>query len=162
MKGFAEADPRTNTARAIVFLNEDDLDHILDALGLLRLAAEHGYAPAFTLIGRTEFKLLDVAEHHGLPAEALRTVDASGTARPVTPDQLRSEALQWFERGAAFGEVVSIRALGMAQADGWTGKPNIQAAIAHFRDAASRGDGPRRSRTWPALPTRCWCGCRSG
>jgi TPR repeat protein len=62
----------------------------------------------------------------------------------VTDAQLASEAVLWWQRGAAFHDPEALRLLGMAEARGFNGKPNVPAAIAYWHDAANRGDALAR------------------
>jgi len=145
LAAFDQADPIVMTARAIILLNTQTADNVPVALKLLRHAADHAVAPAFTLMGRAELQDIQRVKEGRLAASQLRTVDASGAARPIALETLREEALSWFERGAALKEPVSIRALAVAQALGWYGKPNLQAALAHLREATDLGDAPAAS-----------------
>jgi TPR repeat protein len=83
-------------------------------------------------------------ERGELPAEERVSLDAAGRAVSVTAVQLAAEAMQWWQRGAAFHDAEAMRLLGMGESRGFTGKRNLGAAVAYWRDAAARGDAIAR------------------
>ncbi len=116
----------------------------LVAQRLLRGATQKAFAPAFTLNGLVLFQLLALHERGELAASERVSLDGSGRAVEVTAAQLASEAVLWWQRGAAFHDPEAMRLLGMAEARGFNGKRNLPAAIAYWRDAAARGDALAR------------------
>lgn len=140
-----QTQPTTQYAQGVVSLRLPGLEPLVDALKHLRKATDQAFAPAFTLTGILELRMAEAYDASRIPKTALKSVDATGTARPASADELRSDAFLWLERGAALGDATAMRALGMAQAEGLMGKPNLQAALAHFRDAANRGDAPSQT-----------------
>jgi TPR repeat protein len=140
-----QAQPATQYAQAVASLLSPGLDPLVDALKRLRKAADQAFAPAFTLTGVLELRMVEAYDGGRIPKSALKVVDATATARGASADEMRGDAFLWLERGAALGDAAAMRALGMAQAQGLMGKPNLQAALAHFRDAASRGDAPSQT-----------------
>src|SRR5262249_1971068 len=109
-----------------------------------RGATERAFAPAFTLNGLVLFQLLVLDERGDLPASERVSLDGSGRAVEVTPAQLASEAVLWWQRGAAVDDPEAMRLLGMAEARGLSGKRNLPAAVASWSDAAARGDAIAR------------------
>jgi len=134
--------PAVAYARAVVRLHQPGLGRVTEAQLLLRDAVDKAYAPAFTLMGHALYRLAVQRERNHLLESEMVVVDASRQPRPASVEQLKREAMLWWERGVALGDVAAIRSLGIAQAHGLGGKPNLQAAIAHWRDAASRDDPP--------------------
>lgn len=132
--------PLQDWARAVVLLNTRGFENSLRAQRFLRSAAEKGFPPAFRLMGIVELQTADMVENNLLPKSALQTMDTSGIAHRLSLEEMKKEALLWFERGASLGDDWSMAALGMAQATGLYGKPNLQAGLAHLRDAASHGN----------------------
>ena len=114
------------------------------AQSLLRQATQKAFAPAFTLNGLVLYRLLALDERDDLAVSDRVTLDGAGRTVPVTDAQLASEAVQWWQRGAAFHDPEALRLLGMAEARGFNGKPNLTSAIAYWHDAAARGDALSR------------------
>jgi TPR repeat protein len=145
LNALDQMQPATHYAQAVTSLLSPGLEPLVDALKQLRKAADQAFAPAFTLTGVLELRMVEAYDGGRIPKSALKVVDATGTVRPASADEMRSDAFLWLERGTALGDAAAMRALGMAQAQGLMGKPNLQAALAHFRDAASRGDAPSQT-----------------
>lgn len=110
----------------------------------MRRATEKAFAPAFTLNGLVLYRLLVLNERDELAASDRVTLDGAGRIVPVTDVQLASEAVQWWQRGAAFHDPEALRLLGLSEAKGFGGKPNLTSAIAYWHDAAARGDALSR------------------
>jgi hypothetical protein len=147
LAALASADagePAILFAKAVATLHLPGSGRALAAQRLLRDATQKAFAPAFTLNGLVLFQLLVLDERGDLPASERVSLDGSGRAVEVTPPQLAAEAVLWWQRGAAFHDPEAMRLLGMAEARGLTGKRNLTAAIAHWRDAAARGDALAR------------------
>jgi tetratricopeptide (TPR) repeat protein len=143
--GSADAsDPAILFGKAVVTLHLPGNGRALEAQRLLRGATQKAFAPAFTLNGLVLFQLLALHERGDLPASERVSLDGAGRAVEVTPAQLASEAVLWWQRGAAFHDPEAMRLLGMAEARGLNGKRNLPAAIAYWRDAAARGDALAR------------------
>ena len=138
------ADPAIQFGKAVATLHLPGQGRALEAQRLLRGATQKGFAPAFTLNGLVLLHLLALYERGDLPASELVSLDGSGRAVEVTTTQLASEAVLWWQRGAAFHDPEAMRLLGMAEARGFNGKRNLPAAIAYWRDASARGDAISR------------------
>ncbi|WP_349628067.1 tetratricopeptide repeat protein [Bradyrhizobium lablabi] len=136
----AETDPAIAYAKAVATLNYPSKDQAITAQRLLRQATQKAFAPAFTLNGLVLYRLLALDERGELPYSDRVTLDGSGRTVNVTNTQLASEAMLWWQRGAAFHDPEAMRLLGMGEARGFNGKPNLSAAIAYWHDAARRGD----------------------
>ena len=134
------SDPAILFGKAVAVLHLPGNGRALEAQRLLRGATQKAFAPAFTLNGLLLFQILALHERGDLPASERVSLDGSGRAVEVTPAQLASEAVLWWQRGAAFHDPEAMRLLGMAEARGFNGKRNLPAAIAYWRDAAGRGD----------------------
>ena len=139
-----ESDPAIAYAKAVATLNYPNKDQAITAQRLLRKATQKAFSPAFTLNGLILYRLLALDERDELSASDRVTLDGSGRVVTVTDAQLASEAVLWWQRGAAFHDPEALRLLGMAEARGFNGKPNLPAAIAYWHDAASRGDALAR------------------
>ena len=137
-------DPSVLLGKAVAILHLPGNGRALAAQRLLRGATQKAFAPAFTFNGLVLFQLLAQHERGNLPASELVSLDGSGRAVEATPAQLASEAVLWWQRGAAFHDAQAMRLLGMAEAQGFNGKRNLPAAIAYWRDAAARGDALAR------------------
>ena len=139
-----EADPAIAYAKAVATLNYPSKDQAIIAQRLLRQATQKAFSPAFTLNGLILYRLLALDERDDLSVSDRVTLDGAGRVVTVTDAQLASEAVLWWQRGAAFHDPEALRLLGMAEARGFSGKPNLPAAIAYWHDAASRGDAVSR------------------
>ncbi|MFL6795820.1 MAG: tetratricopeptide repeat protein [Xanthobacteraceae bacterium] len=137
-------DPAILFGKAVATLYLPGTGRALMVQQLLRGATQKAFAPAFTLNGLVLFGLLARHERGELPAADRVSLDGSGRAVEVTAAQLASEAVLWWQRGAAFHDPEAMRLLGMAEARGFNGKRNLPAAIAYWRDAAARGDAVAR------------------
>ncbi len=106
------------------------------------LAAENGIKEAFTTLG--QLNMLLAIHYESKMGFILRNypnaLDGAGEPYVAEPEELRRQARQWWERGAALGEGASMRFLGMLEAKGIDEPPNMSAAIAYWRDAARHGD----------------------
>ena len=139
-----QSEPAVLLARAIVTLHLGGSGRGIEAQRLLRGATAKAFAPAFTLNGLVLFQILAKSERGDLPDKERVSLDGAGRAVQVTNAQLASEAVLWWQRGAAFHDPEAMRLLGMAEARGFNGKRNLPAAIAYWRDAAGRGDALAR------------------
>jgi TPR repeat protein len=139
-----DSDPAISYATAVATLQVPARDQGITAQRLLRRATQKAFAPAFTLNGLVLYRLLALDERNDLAASDRMTLDGAGRTVPVTDAQLASEAVQWWQRGAAFHDPEALRLLGMAEARGFNGKPNLTSAIAYWHDAAARGDALSR------------------
>lgn len=139
-----ETDPAIAYAKAVAILNYPGKDQAIAAQRLLRQATQKAFAPAFTLNGQVLYRLLVLDERGELPYSDRVTLDGAGRVVNVTAAQLASEAVLWWQRGAAFHDPEALRLLGMAEARGFNGKANLPAAIAYWHDAANRGDALAR------------------
>jgi hypothetical protein len=135
-----ESDPAIAYAKSVATLNYPSKDQAITAQHLLRQATQKAFSPAFTLNGLVLYRLLSLDERDELSASDRVTLDGSGRVVTVTDVQLAAEAVLWWQRGAAFHDPEALRLLGMAEARGLNGKPNLPAAIAYWHDAANRGD----------------------
>jgi TPR repeat protein len=138
------ADPSILFGNAVATLHLGGNGRAIEAQRMLRGATAKAFVPAFTLNGLVLFQLLALHERGDLPVQERVTLDGAGRAIEVSPAQLASEAVQWWQRGAAFHDPEAMRLLGMAEARGFNGKRNLPAAIAYWRDAAARGDAIAR------------------
>jgi TPR repeat protein len=111
---------------------------------MLKEAQVAGYAPALTALARMHLRAIMEMVAGPNKTGVVTDIDEQGQEFTLSLDQLRSTMAQLFDRAAALGDPVAMRALGVLQARPLPGgaKPNLQAAIARFRDAASRGDAP--------------------
>jgi len=139
-----DSDPAIPYAKAVATLQYPAKDQAITAQRLLRSATQKAFSPAFTLNGLVLYRLLALDERDELPASDRLTLDGAGRAVAVTDAQLASEAVLWWQRGAAFHDPEALRLLGLAEARGFNGKPNLTAAIAYWHDAAARGDALAR------------------
>jgi TPR repeat protein len=139
-----DSDPAIQYAKAVAMLQVPAREQAIAVQRLLRRATQKAFAPAFTLNGLVLYRMLAMDERGDLSASDRVTLDGSGRAVPVTDAQLASEAVQWWQRGAAFHDPEALRLLGMAEARGFNGKTNLTAAIAYWHDAAARGDALAR------------------
>ncbi len=134
-------DPTVAYASAVVMLRQITLPQLPMILRRLRVATDHAVPAAFTLTGDTKFGVASLYYRHIVPKKALVTLDGSGQAVPQEPDEMVREALDWWRRASAMGQVAAKRNLGMAAALGATGEPDYAAAAAFWREAAGLGDG---------------------
>jgi hypothetical protein len=111
----------------------------------LRSATAKGFPPAFTLTGTILLRLVHLHEKGRLPDRELATLDGGGNRVPATTAQLIKEAVQWFERAAAFRDATAMRNLGLVEILGLAGRKNLAAAIAHWESAARLGDPVART-----------------
>lgn len=139
-----DSDPAISYARAVATLHGPIRDQAIIAQSLLRRATQKAFAPAFTLNGLVLYRLLALDERDDLAVSDRVTLDGAGRTVAVTDAQLASEAVQWWQRGAAFHDPEALRLLGMAEARGFNGKANLTSAIAYWHDAAARGDALSR------------------
>jgi hypothetical protein len=139
-----DSDPAIAYAKAVATLQYPARDQAITAQRLLRSATQKAFSPAFTLNGIVLYRLLALDERDELSAADRVTLDGAGRAVAVTDAQLAAEAVLWWQRGAAFHDPEALRLLGMAEARGFSGKPNLTAAIAYWHDAAARGDALAR------------------
>jgi TPR repeat protein len=121
----------------------NDPEDIIPILESLKAAAENGIKEAFTTLGQLNM-LLSMHYESNMYAGRLKifpnALDGTGEPYVAEPKELRRQARQWWERGAALGEGASMRFLGMLEAKGLDEPPNISAAIAFWRDATRHGD----------------------
>jgi len=119
---------------------------VADDLDLLRRAAGKAFRPAYSALGMIEMMIIGAHDHaRWASAESVATVSDPARLGGVDIEELRSEATLWLERGDAVGDVMSTLGLGVAQAKGFYGRPNIPAAAALFRLAASRGSAAAKT-----------------
>ena len=119
---------------------------VSDDLDLLRRAAGKAFRPAYSALGMIEMLIVGAHDHaRWASAEAVATVSDQARLGDVDIDKLRGEATLWLERGDAVGDVMSTLGLGVAQAKGFYGRPNVPAAAAMFRLAASRGSAAAKT-----------------
>jgi hypothetical protein len=97
-----ESDPAIAYAKAVATLNYPSKDQAITAQRLLRQATQKAFAPAFTLNGLILYRLLALDERDELSVSDRVTLDGSGRVVTVTDAQLASEAVLWWQRGAAF------------------------------------------------------------
>jgi len=127
-------------ASAIVDFRSGGAHTAAEDLDLLKRAAAKAFRPAYSTLGMIEMLIVGAHDHaRWSSVEANEFVADRARLGDVDPEQLRSEATLWLERGDAVGDVPSTLGLGVAQAKGFYGRPNVQAAVAHFRIAAMGG-----------------------
>lgn len=139
------ADPATLYAQAVIALNRPERDSALDAMRRLRGATAKGFAPAFVLNGAILLRLVAMHERGNLDASQLNSIDGAGNVVRAKPEELLAEAVQWWERGAAFQYAPAMRYLGLAEARGYSGRKSIAGAVAHWKEAARLGDAVART-----------------
>lgn len=137
---FDSGEPSIAYAKASVILQQNSIDRLTEAQKLLRKATAQAIAPAYTLSGMVPIKLLIMLARNAITPGQLKTLDGAGNIVKADEETLGAEAKLWLERAAALDQVDAIRLLGFAELRGMGGKKNFSAAIAHWRDAASRGD----------------------
>jgi TPR repeat protein len=137
-------DPAIQFGKAVATLHLGGGGRAVEAQRHLRGATQKAFAPAFTLNGLVLYRLLALHESGDLPAAERVSLDGAGRPVGASPEQLAGEAVQWWQRGAAFHDAEAMRMLGMAQARGFTGKRDLTAAATYWRDAAARGDALAR------------------
>jgi hypothetical protein len=137
--------PAVIYAQAVVSLKERGPLQALETMRGLRKATSQGFGPAFTLMGTILLRLANLDERGLLPSREMVTIDGAGNVVPATRAQLLQEAVQWWERGAAFHDPEALAFLGMAEMRGYRGSRNVTAAVSHWRDAARGGSAAARA-----------------
>jgi TPR repeat protein len=133
-------------ASAIVDLRAGGQRTAAEDLDLLRRAAGKAFRPAYSALGAIEMLIVGAHDHaRWATADAVAFVADRARLGDLDPEQLRNEATLWLERGDAVGDITSALGLGVAQAKGFYGRPNIQAAAAHFRHAALHGSAAAKT-----------------
>ncbi|MDX2288900.1 MAG: hypothetical protein NW217_08790 [Hyphomicrobiaceae bacterium] len=126
--------------KAVVLLHRPGAANLKEARQLLRRATERAVYPAYVLAGEVAFKLVMLDENGRLPAALRFTVDDAGQTHPATPAELSQEAAMWWERAASFGRPAGVRLFALARARGLSGRPDLVAAAALWRQASDAGD----------------------
>ena len=139
------SDPPVAYVLAMATLHKPGRGNAIEAIQRLRAATAKGFAPAFTLNGVILLRLVQFHQLGRLPDSELATLDGGGNRVAATSDDLIREAIQWWERGAAFRDAAAMRYLGMVEILGLAGRNNLAAAVAHWESAARLGDPVART-----------------
>lgn len=141
IKPFDEQDPIIAYAKASLHIHFGWAPQVHKAQKQLRIATQAAMPEAYTLSGLAAFRLVRMHDRREAHAVHLKTLDDAGNLVPASLEDLSAEAKRWFERGASLRQAGALRSLGYAELNGFVGKANVSAAAAHWRDAATQGDG---------------------